>query len=368
MQPWPQSTLLPPSALTDVLRPYVDRRELAGAVALAATAECVLSLDVVGYADVATRHPMAADTVFWIASQTKAMTAAAVMMLVDEGRLALDDPIERHLPEFRGLMYIAEQDDDHLLLRAPERPITVRQALCHTAGLRFSSPVEQPTLDRWPLADAVHSYAMMPLDFAPGTRYQYSNVGINTAARVLEVVAGQSYESFLAERLLDPLGMVDTTFWPSEAQVARLATAYGPDAASGGLHEQRITFLGYPLSDRAKRFAIPGGGLFSTAADCLAFCRMLLADGEHGGRRLLSRQAVAAMTHKQTEPAVPDAYGLGLAVGDGWYGHGGALGTHMTVYPRAGLITVYLVQHGAYPGNGAQAHDDYRQAALALPR
>lgn len=355
-------------SLAATLQPYVDRHELAGAVALAATADRVLSLDVVGYADVAARRPMATDTTVWIASQTKPLTAALVMMLVDEGKLGLDDPVEQHLPEFRGLRYVAEQDDQQAVLRAPAAPITLRQVLCHTAGMRFSSPIEQPTLDRWPLPDVVRSYAMMPLDFAPGTRYQYSNAGINTAARIVEVVAGQRYEALLQTRLLDPLGMTDTTFWPSAEQVGRLAKSYGPNAANNDLHEQLIPQLQYPLTDRAKRYAMPAGGLFSTAADCLAFCRMMLAGGEYGGRRLLSRESVAAMVSKQTEPEVADGYGLGLACGEGWYGHGGAMGTGMTVDTRAGVITVYLVQHGGYPGRGGEAHEAFRQAALALPR
>ena len=306
------------SPVAQTLQPYVDRHELAGAVTLVATSDRVLSLDCVGSADVAAGLPMQPDTLFWIASQTKPLTAALVMMLVDDGRLTLDDPVEQHLPEFRGLKYVAEQDEEQTLLRRPPRPITLRQILCHAAGLRFSSPIEQPTLDRWPLADAVRSYAMMPLDYAPGTRYQYANAGTNTAARIVEVVTGQRYEDLLQSRLLDPLGMADTTFWPSEAQVARLAKSYGPDAARADLHEQLIPQLIYPLSDRTRRFAMPAGGLFSTAADCLAFCRMMLAGGVYQGHRLLSEAAVAEMTRKQTEPEIEESYGLCLACGDGW--------------------------------------------------
>src|SRR5262249_27169955 len=159
-----------------------------------------------------------------------------------------------------------EQDKEHVLLRRPKQAITVRHILSHTSGMPFRSAMEQPTLDGLFLRDAVKSYAMTPLQFEPGSKWQYSNAGINTAGRLIEVASGMSYEEFLDKRLFGPLGMKDTTFWPSEEQLGRLAKAYKPSADKTGLAETTIGQLHYPLSDR-KRQPMPAGGLFSTAAD-----------------------------------------------------------------------------------------------------
>ena len=239
-----------PASAAAALQPFVDKHELAGAVALVADKDKVLSVEAVGFADIAGKKAMKTDALFWIASQSKAMTATAVMMLVDEGKIALDDPVEKYLPEFRGQMVVAEKDNEHMLLRKPRHPITIREVLSHMSGLPFKSAIEEPTLDGLPLAAAVRSYAMTPLQTEPGTHYQYSNAGINTAARILEVVSGMKYEDFMQRRLFDPLGMKDTTFWPTEEQAQRIAKSYRPDDAKSNLVETRIDQLIYPLNDQ----------------------------------------------------------------------------------------------------------------------
>ena len=176
-----------PAACGGLLQPYVAKHQLAGAVALVANRDGLLSVESVGFSDVAAGKAMGDGDLFWIASQSKPMTAVAVMMLVDEGKIALDDPVEKHLPEFRGLKVVAESDDAHVLLRRPGRPPTVRDLLSHMSGLAFKSAIEEPTLDGLPLAAAVRSYAMTPLLFQPGTKSQYSNAGINTAGRIIEI-------------------------------------------------------------------------------------------------------------------------------------------------------------------------------------
>src|SRR5579872_2625485 len=193
----------PPAPKTPAaaLQPYIDRHVLAGAVTLVATKDKVLSQEAVGFMDVKAGTPMRPDALFWIASQSKPITATAVMMLVDEGKIALDDPVEKYLPEFKGQMVVAESDANHVLLHKPVHPITVRNVLSHTSGMKFSSPMEQPTLDGLTLKDAVRSYAILPLQFEPDSKYQYSNAGINTAARILEVRSGMKYEEFLQKRL-----------------------------------------------------------------------------------------------------------------------------------------------------------------------
>jgi CubicO group peptidase (beta-lactamase class C family) len=194
------------------LQPFVESHALAGAVTLVASKEKILDEEAVGFADVAATKPMRKDTLFWIASESKPMTSAALMMLVDEGKVNVDDPVEKYLPEFKGQMLAMEQDADHAVLRKPTHPITVREVLSHTSGLPFSSPMEKPTLDGLRLRDAVASYAMAPLEFQPGAKYRYSNAGINTAGRIIEVVSGTPYERFMDERLFKPLGMRDRRF------------------------------------------------------------------------------------------------------------------------------------------------------------
>jgi CubicO group peptidase (beta-lactamase class C family) len=347
--------------LAATLQPFVDRRCLAGAVILVATKDRVLALEAVGFADIAANRLMGTDALFWIASQSKPITAAALMMLVDEGKVKLDDPVEKYLPEFAGLWLAQEQDSKHLLLKKPQQRVTVRHLLSHTSGLPFRSALEQPTLDLLPLRVAVGSYAMTPLQSEPGARYQYSNAGINTAGRIIEAVSGTPYETFLERRLFQPLGMKDTTFWPSAGQLKRLAKSYRPNKTKDGLVETTVTQLKYPLSDRTRQ-PMPAGGLFSTAGDVARFCQMVLSGGTFAGKRYLSEGAVREMTSRQTG-AAKVGYGLGWATNNGVFGHGGAYATDMTIDTKRGLITVFLVQHAGFPGDGARSRAAFQKAA-----
>src|SRR5258708_1100317 len=282
------------------------------------------------------------------------MTAAAFMMLVQEGKVKLDDPVDYFLPEFKDVgMKSGEK---------PAHPITIREILSHTSGLPFASAAEKPTLDKLTLREAAASYAKTPLLFEAGTKYQYSNAGINTAGRIIEVVSGMPYETFMQKRLFDPLNMSDTTFWPNEKQLARLAKGYKPNKEKTGLEETTIGQLKYPLSDRDRQ-PMPAGGLFSTAHDVAVFCQMLLNNGTRGNIRFLSEDAVKQLTTKQTGAAVKDQNGLGFSTGGDSFGHGGAFATNMTVDPKRGLVFVWMVQHAGFPGDGGQAQGAFRKAA-----
>ena len=353
-----------PKTIAAALQPYVDNHTLAGAVTLVASPDRVLSLEAVGFMDIAAKKPMRTDALFWIASQSKAMTAAALMMLVDEGKVKVDDPVEKYLPEFKGQWVTAEQDTEHILLKRPAHPITVKNVLSHTSGLPFSSPLEEPTLDLLPLAARVRSYAMMALEFEPDSKYSYSNAGINTAGRIIEVVSGMPYEQFMEQRLFHPLGMKDTTFWPTPGQVRRLAKSYKANAAKTGLEETTITQLRYPLTDRTRQ-PMPAGGLFSTASDVARFCQMVLNGGTLNGKRYLSAEAVKQMTSRQTPEALPTSYGFGWSVGNGEFGHGGAYATNMTIDPQHRLVFIWMVQHAGFPDDGAKSRDAFMQAARA---
>lgn len=354
-----------PQGIAKSLLPFVEQHALAGAVTVVVNKDKVLSIETVGYADIAKRKPMREDSIFWIASMTKAITGAAVMMLVDEGKIDLDAPVEKYLPEFKGQMVIVERNDERMVLKKPARPVTVRNMLSHTSGMAFKSGVEEPTLDMLPLETVVRSYAMSPLLHEPDSKYLYSNEGINTAGRVIEVASGMSYEEFMNARLFYPLGMKDTGFWLTKKQAGRVAKTYKPNAAKSGLEESRTQFLHYPL-DEPRRQPMPGGGLFSTGHDVARFCQMILNGGELDGRRYLSGRAITEMTKRQTQATLKESYGLGWAVqGNGEFGHGGALATNMTIHKEKGLATIYLVQHQGYAGpDGGKILPAFRKAAL----
>jgi len=351
-----------PASLGDFFQPYLERHAIAGAVTLVADKNGVLATEAFGFADLAARRPMKPDTVFWIASQSKPMTTTAFMMLVDEGKVSVDDPVEKYLTEFKGQLVVAEESPTQTVLRKPARLLLVRDILSHTSGFRFKSPLEQPTLDTLPLAVAVRSHALQPLQWEPGSKYLYSNAGINTAARIIEVVSGLAYEDFMRTRLFEPLGMKETTFWPTEAQVRRMAKVYKPNAAKTGLEATLYDQLRYPLTDRT-RYPMPAGGLFSTAADVARFARMLLNDGELDGRRYLSAAAVKTLTSKQTPPAINQGYGFGFTVGQHEFGHGGALNTETAVDTSSGLITIFLIQQAGFIGDTGKIRTEFKRVA-----
>lgn len=350
---------------TASLRPFVEAGAMSGAVTLVAGREGVRSHGAIGWSDLATRTAMAPDALFWIASMTKPMTGAMVMMLVEEGRVGLDDPVEKHLPEFAGQQLASEQGGpDRILLTKPSRPITLRDCLAHVSGLPFMSRPEAGLIDKYSLREAAISYALTPLLFEPGTKYQYSNAGINTAGRIIEVVTGQRYEDVMAERLLAPLGMRDTTFWPDAGQLARLAQTY-KGAADGSLTAIPTPQFTHPLSDRRRQPA-PAGGYFSTADDVGRFGRMVLCGGVFSGRRLLSEASVREMTRKQTG-SLEQSYGLGWGVDATGFGHAGAIATDLRIEPAKGLVIVYQVQQAGYAGpDGAKIQPAFREAAAAL--
>ena len=369
----PSGLLAAPGGLAAALQPYVNRHELAGAVTLVASKDKILDLETVGYADIRAKKPMTTDCLFWIASMSKPIAAVALMMLVDDGKVRLNDPVQKYLSRFDPKIMAVTSDEAHVLLEQPHHPITVRNLLSHTAGITFRSSLESPTLDALPLAIRVESYSLEPLMFEPGSDWSYSNAGINTVARIIEVVSGMSYETFLQKRLFDPLHMTNTTFWPTDAQLHRLAKSYKANETRTDLEETPITQLRYPLSDRKDRYALPAGGLFSTAEDLAKFCQMLLSDGVYDGKRYLKPASIREMARNQVAESArkniadfepTDGYGLGwFTSASGAFDHRGAYSTGMRIDPRKGLITIWLVQHADFPGDGAKSFDTFEDFA-----
>jgi CubicO group peptidase (beta-lactamase class C family) len=324
--------------LSAKLSHFVDEHDMSGAVILVADRNKVLDLEAVGYSDLTTRRPMRTDDLFWIASMSKAITATAMMMLVDEGRVRLDDPVEKYIPEFKTLK-VAQKDGT---LAPPSHPIQIHELLSHTSGLRFLNAADKGVIDSVPLAQSVQNDLKEPLLYDPGTSYVYSNEGIDTAGLIVQLVSGEPFEEFLKERLFIPLGMVDTTFFPTPAQLKRLAKSYTATKDKSGMEELPIHFLKYPL-DGPDRYPAPGGGLFSTAHDVARFCQMLDNGGTLEGKTYLSTEAVRKMTVRETGPLVKKDYGFGLNATDGaTFGHSGAFKTNMVV--DHGQIRIFMVQ------------------------
>ncbi|MDB6137094.1 MAG: estB 3 [Verrucomicrobiaceae bacterium] len=353
---------IPAQSIAGRLQPLVDHGALAGAVTLVADKDKVLDVEAVGYEDVAAKKPMAKDALFWIASMSKGMTTTAFMMLVDEGRVKLDDPVEKYLPEYKGVIVSGKKGELH---EQPAHLLKVRDVMSHTGGVVPRSPKE-PQIDILSLKDNVQVYPTVGLHFQPGTSYEYSNGGINTAGRIIEVISGMPYEKFMDEKLFQPLGMKDTTFWPNDEQVGRLAKSYKADKAKTGLEEVPVGQLTYPLTNRS-RTPCPAGGLFSTAADVGVFCQMLLNKGEWQGKRYLTENAVKELSSRQTPATLEQSYGFGFAVnGTKSFGHGGAYSTNMNIDLEHGLVTVFMVQNAGWLEEGKKAQGIFSKAANEL--
>ncbi len=343
----PASERTPPasSEVTAAMQPILDSYQLAGLVSITADKSGKVHYkNILGYADVEAKKPMSEDNVFWIASMTKMFAGASIMMLVDEGKVSLDDPVTKFIPQLTNWMVVAEKDKDHVLLKPLVRPVTVRHVLSHTSGLTGSSELQKVTgSDSTPLKARAISSVTGPLQWQPGEKYQYGNQGMNIAARIVEIVSGMAYEDFLQKRFFDPLGMTETTFWPSDAQVARLAGAYGPNNEKNGYAKGGLPFLTKPFSDRVHRFPEAGGGLFSTARDILRCGLMLANDGELDGKRYLSHVAMEELRKEQTGTTKVN-YSLGYHLRNGMFGHDGAYGTDLSVNPTNGMVAIFMIQ------------------------
>ena len=330
--------------VAETLESYIKNGELPGVVTVIATKDSVLQIDTIGDADIETERPMKSDTVFWIASQTKPVTAVAVMMLVDEGKLSLTEPVTKYLPELANLKVIADKNEDRMVLVPVDKPITLAMLLSHTAGFEFLTPFQsEHAIDSLPMSRYVTTAVMTPMRTQPATAYHYSNIGINLAGVIVERVAGMPFEDFLEKRLFEPLGMTDTSFFPNAEQLNRLATTYSFDKEKSQFVVTQSAFMTYPF-DSKNRYAEPGGGLFSTPNDLVKFFQMLQGNGEFDGKRILSEAAVKEIRTKQTG-ALNTSYGLGVVINDGVYGHGGALGTDAQVNTNNGRVLLYFIQH-----------------------
>ncbi len=355
--------------IDQAMQEMIDKNEIAGAVTVVAAKSKTLHLQTHGLADAAAGKPMEPDTIFWIASMTKPVTAAAVLMLQDEGKLKVSDPVAKYIPEFANLKTPSGKPAN----------LTIMQILTHISGLG-----EAPAADAQKahtLADLAPLWLAAPMQYEPGEKWRYTQSGINAAARIVEVVSGMTFDAFLQKRLFDPLGMKDTTFYPTEAQRARLVTAYAKNKESGTL-EAVPPRPEFGPKDRPPQ---GNGGLYSTAPDYARFCQMLLNNGKFKGRRYLSKEAIEFIKTPQTgdlptgffqndtygNRGMNYGWGLGTCVlktphegvaatlSPGSFGHGGAWGTQAWIDPVVGVAYILMVQRSNFPNSDAS---DVRRA------
>jgi CubicO group peptidase (beta-lactamase class C family) len=360
---FPKKATASSGPIARALRPFVDDHIMAGAVTVVATKDRVLDVEAVGYSNLKTKRLMSPNDIFWIASMSKPMTATAFLMLVDEGKASLDDPVAKYIPSFNNVVVRPSENSSDPPSK-PVHPLTIRELLSHNSGMAPIAPEEKPTLDLLPLIVRVEDYAKNPLLAQPGTEFIYANSGVNTVGRIIEIVSGMPYERFMQTRLFDPLGMKNTTFYPNRRQIAHLATAYKANEAKDALEEVPITQLAQPFDDRAKRYPVPAGGLFSTAADITAFLQMIANDGVYKNRRLISDQSIRNMTTKQTSSQTKATYGLGWSISSDGIGHDGAYNTAMYIQPRTGLLSIFLVQQ--FPAHWPTATDGGKRVHQAF--
>lgn len=347
----------------------IEQKEVAGTVTLVVTKDKVVALDTVGLADVAHNVPIKADTIFWIASMTKPVTATAVMMLQDDGKLSVEDPVGKYVPELKDLKTRAGKPAN----------LTLRHLLTHTSGMGEASGEQSRVAEK--LADLIPVYAAQPVKFEPGTKWEYCQSGINTLGRIVEVVSGKPFQDFLQERLFSPLGMKDTTFYLTAEQLPRLAKSYKKNGDK--LEEAPIFMLNGHAPNSRQRYPAANGGLFSTAPDYGRFCQMILGDGTLDGRRYLKPESVRQMTSLQTPESIQTGFTEGNGWGLGWcvvrnpkgvseklsagsFGHGGAYGTQAWIDPKKGRAYLLMTQRANFPNSDdSPVRKAFQEAAAA---
>jgi CubicO group peptidase (beta-lactamase class C family) len=354
----------------EVVQEHIDAGNVAGAVTLVARRGKVVHFEAQGHANIESRTPMRTDNIFRLASMGKPITAVAVMMLVEEGKIRLTDPVARFIPEFSTLNKVAVPKEGGAEgaydLVDVSRPITVRDLLTHGSGLlsgglgqrSAGQAAQRPPEDT--LATYIPKLAAVPLDFQPGTLWRYSGLaGFDVLSRIVEVVSGQPYDVFLKERLFGPLGMADSDFYFTGRQAERVATIYTrrPGEALQPNPNQALNAV----------YFSGAGGLATSAEDYLQFAQMLLNGGELGGKRILGPRTVDLMVSNHTgdmvngqfgRPARGMGFGLGmqmvldpvaadLAVSKNAFSWPGGSGVSFWVEPEEELVSVYMIQGGS---------------------
>ena len=360
--------------VSNAMRAGVDSRQVSGAVTVVTTRDKLVHCEAVGLADIGGNKPMQPDTLFWIASMTKPVTAVAVLMLQDEGKLKISDPVARFIPEFAKLKTPS----------GAAANLTIAQLMTHTSGLGEAQ--RDAAARAATLADLIPLFLAAPMQFEPGAQWRYTQSGINTAARIVEIASGMPFDVFVQKRILDPLGMKNTTFYPPRKPSAQLVTAYKKNRENGELEPLPVTG---PIGAEGHP-PLGNGGLFSTGPDYAQFCRMLLSGGSLNGTRYLSPESFGLLTNIQTgdlptgffqasqfgNHGTNYGWGIGTCIlrephpgvaamlSPGTFGHGGAWGTQAWIDPVRGVAYILMIQRSDFPNSDASdVRRDFQQAA-----
>ena len=357
------------------LAPYFEKGEIPGAINVFYN-NGIQEVACIGYADVANKRPIALDNAYMQCSQTKGFCGVTIAILVEEGKLNLDDPVSKYLPEFGKLWVQKSVSNGVKRIVQAKNVLTVRQVMNHTGGFSFELP-NFNAMGGWsrrmPMRSVAAIAAAIPLQFEPGTKVQYSNVGIDIGAAVVEVSSGKRWEDFLKERVLDPLGMKNSTFWPTDAQLENKIEMYAVKGGTVAKWRKQDPAMARPYNDD-RVFASAGAGLWTTVEDQLKFYKMLmnLGMGENGVR-ILKEQTVKDILAKSTRPAGFEGYSLGLKApekdgDDQWFGHGGAWGTNCMVNWHKRQLKLIAVQFCGGPRpwdkDRAKAADEFFKAKI----
>ena len=336
----------------DALQKYLDSGEMPGAISVLYD-NGVQETACIGYADVRTKRPITIDDHYMQCSQTKGFCGVTIAILVEEGKLSLDDPVSKYIPEFKELWIEQSNKDGVRTLVKAKNTLTVRMVMNHTGGFGFELPW-YTSMGGWSRRMPLRSVAVMasslPILFEPGTKAKYSNVGIDIGAAVVEVITGKRWETFLKERVLDPLGMKDTTFWPSAKQLATKIEIYNIQPDQPAKWVEQNAAMQKPYNDD-RVFPSAGAGLWTTVRDQLKFYKMLMNLGVgDNGVRILKEETVKSILATSTRPAGLGGYSLGLNAPvkddeEQWFGHGGAWHTSCYVNWHKKQLKLFAVQY-----------------------
>ncbi len=343
----------------EVLQPYVDSGQLSGAISVFYK-DGVQEVCCVGYADVAQKRPIKMTSAYMQCSQTKGFCGVTIAKLVEQGKLSLDDPVSKYLPEFEELWVLDSEKDGIKTLHKAKNTLTVRMVLNHTGGFPFEISAKRRDVKGggWsggaPIRQTASIAAASPLMFEPGTRELYSNTGIDIGAAIVEEITGMKWELYLKQEVLDPLGMKSSWFWPTDKQIKNKIELYTFKENGPAEWCKEMNWQQQPYND-SHVFASAGAGLWTTANDQLKFYKMLmnLGVGENGVR-ILKEETVKSILARTTRPNNMGGYSLGLSAPkedteDSWFGHGGAWGTRCNVNWHKKQLRLWVIQKAGGP-------------------
>jgi len=352
----------------EAMQKFIDAGDMSGALTLVVTKDKILHQDVIGLGNISTKEPIKTNSLFWIASMTKPITAVAVLMLMDEGKLKITDPVAKYIPAFADLKTPSGKPAN----------LTITQILTHTSGLGEAS--NDAIAASKTLADLMPLYLEAPMQYEPGAKWKYTQSAINVASHIVEVISGMTFDQFLQKRLFDPLGMLNTTFYPDKKPGIPKVIGYVKNKNTGALEATAML----NIFGKEGQPPLGNGGLFSTGPDYARFCQMLLGNGIYNGKHYLSNAAMKLLMTVQTGD-LPTGfiqnheadYGWGIGtiilkkphegvaamLSPGTYGHGGAWGTQAWIDPVRGVAYILMVQRPGINGDASELRAVFQQTA-----